>query len=143
MHCLQGCDYALLWPWDAGAVKAQVGLYAMGGPLCSCPRCYQSRVLSLLGPLSPLPNPLRPCCFPAVALQSVPVVVEGPHLLYTLNRYLTHSALLVQPLTGELGGPAPGSGSASHPALSDTPALATLDIPLPLPQPGGEVRAGG
>ena len=65
-------------------------------------------------------------------------MVEGPHLLYTLNRYLAHTALLVQPLGpgGPAGGAPPLGGSASHPALSDTPALATLDIPLPLPQPG-------
>lgn len=66
------------------------------------------------------------------------MIVEGPSLLYTLNRYLNHTAVLVQPLALPPDG-AGGHGAAAA-ALSDGPPLATLNVPLPLPR--AEVRGG-
>ncbi|PSC69009.1 puromycin-sensitive aminopeptidase isoform X1 [Micractinium conductrix] len=80
-----GATHALLWPFDAGAVRAQ----------------------------------------------ALPVLVERPFLLFTLNEYLARTALLVQPVRL--------TGGAAASQLSDTPALPTIDVPLPLRPAGGEV----
>lgn len=90
------------------------------------------------------------------ALQSVPLLVEAPNLLYTLNRHLTQTALLVQPLpppaaaqqaqqaADGAGKPAASASSISLGSLDAV--LSTLDVPLPLPNtlaPPSEVRCGG
>jgi hypothetical protein len=53
-------------------------------------------------------------------VQEVPVVVEASFLLFSLNEYLSRTALLVQPL--------------HLPPDSDEKDLTFVDIPLPLPQ---------
>ena len=63
--------------------------------------------------------------------QALPVLVERPFLLFTLNEYLARTALLVQPVRL--------TGGAAASQLSDTPALPTIDVPLPLRPAGGEV----
>ena len=152
---LRGCSYALLWPWDVAAVKAQVCVTksmhfmpcgsAHPWTICGWPvtihkylegHCLPHyRVI----PMSALASPNIIACggfdplfqlWSLFVLQSVPVLVEGPHLLYNLNCYLAHTALLVQPL--EL--PTAQAGAASAPSLSDLPQLSTVDVPLPLPR---------
>ncbi|KAK9917406.1 hypothetical protein WJX75_004000 [Coccomyxa subellipsoidea] len=63
---------------------------------------------------------LWPWNMDAVRAHEVPVVVEASFLLFSLNEYLSRTALLVQPL--------------HLPPDSDEKDLTFVDIPLPLPQ---------
>lgn len=64
-----------------------------------------------------------------VSVQEVPIVVEAGFLLFTLNEYLSRTALLVQPLHFPDREP-------------DDCNLDFVDIPLPLPA-GEDPRIGG